>query len=104
MQVVRRKLAVAQPTVQYDNFMYEEGPDLEEDEAANYAKFLGRALNTLPAGGNKDSTIVEVSGAQKLELSISITHQVRAHHQHYVGGAIVTSSLYELNIIASHQM
>lgn len=77
VQVVRRKLAVAQPTVQYDGFMYEEGPDLDEDEVAGYAKFLGRPLNALPAGGIKDSSMVEVSDqAQKLELSIIVAHQV----------------------------
>ncbi|KAK9841453.1 hypothetical protein WJX74_006089 [Apatococcus lobatus] len=75
-RVVRRKLAVAQPTIQYDGFMYEEGPDLDEDEVADYAKFLGRPLHTLPAGGIKDSSVVEVSDqAQKLELSIIVTHQ-----------------------------
>ena len=68
---------MAQPTIQYDGFMYEEGPDLDEDEVADYAKFLGRTLNALPAGGIKDSSMVEVSDqAQKLELSIIVTHQV----------------------------
>ena len=86
MQVVRRKLAVAQPTIQYDGYMYEEGPDLEEDEVASNARFLGQALNTLPAGGIKDSSVVKVSDqAQELELIMVVTHQVRVQHQHYGG-------------------
>ncbi|KAK9866086.1 hypothetical protein WJX84_007709 [Apatococcus fuscideae] len=75
-KVVRRKLAVSQPTIISDNFMYEEGPDLDEDEVADNAQFLPRPLAALPSGGIKDSSLVKVSDqSQELELMLIVSHQ-----------------------------
>ncbi len=97
MQVVRKKLAVAQPTVMCEGFMYEEGPDLDEDEAEAFAAHLPKCLTDLPSGGIKDSSVVEVSDqSQQLSLSLLVTHQV--HHV----GCIRTPSCYSLGA-STHQ-
>ena len=81
-KVVRKKLAVAQPTVMCEAFMYEEGPDLDEDEVEGHAAHLPKILADLPSGGIKDSSVVEVSDqSQQLSLSLILTHQV---HQKYI--------------------
>ncbi len=89
MQVVRKELAVAQPTVicenlmYKENFMYEEDPGMDQDEIEDCASHLPKCLADLPSGGIKDGSIVEVSNrSQQLSFSLLVTHQVHQYAAH----------------------
>ena len=57
--------------------MYEEGPDLDADEAAESAAFRPVALAALPGGGIKNGAIVAVSDqAQAFEAQLVVSHRV----------------------------
>lgn len=48
LQVLKGSLSVHQPTIMCDDFVYEEGDDLDEDELAANAANLPKALQALP--------------------------------------------------------
>lgn len=75
-QVLKKRLALVSPTVSCDNFIYEEGPDLEADEAAESAAHRPTMLADLPGGGIRDGSIVHISDqAQAFDVQVIVTHQ-----------------------------
>jgi hypothetical protein len=75
--VLKKRLALVSPTLVADAFMYEEGPDLEADEAAESAAFRPVALAALPGGGIRNGAIVAVSDqAQAFEAQLVVSHRV----------------------------
>lgn len=48
LQVLKGSLSVHQPTIMCDDFVYEEGDDLDEEELAANAANLPKALQALP--------------------------------------------------------
>ncbi len=77
LQVLKERLALVSPTVVADAFMYEEGPDLDEDEAAESAAHRPTPLAALPGGGIRHGSIVAISDqAQAFEASLVISHRV----------------------------
>lgn len=76
-KVLKKRLALVSPTLVADAFMYEEGPDLEPDEAAESAAFRPVALAALPGGGIRNGAIVAVSDqAQAFEAQLVVSHRV----------------------------
>jgi hypothetical protein len=76
-QVLKKRLALVSPTLVADAFMYEEGPDLDPDEAAESAAFRPVALAALPGGGIRNGAIVAVSDqAQAFEAQLVVSHRV----------------------------
>ena len=47
-QVLKGRLSVHQPTIMCDDFVYEEGEDLDEDELQANAANLPKTLQALP--------------------------------------------------------
>ena len=75
--MLKKRLALVSPTLVADAFMYEEGPDLEPDEAAESAAFKTVALAALPGGGVRNGAIVAVSDqAQAFEAQLVVSHRV----------------------------
>ena len=75
--MLKKRLALVSPTLVADAFMYEEGPDLEADEAAESAAFRPVALAALPGGGIRNGAIVAVSDqAQAFEAQLVVSHRV----------------------------
>ena len=48
IQVLKGRLSVHQPTIMCDDFVYEEGEDLDEDELQANAANLPKTLQALP--------------------------------------------------------
>ena len=75
-RVLKKEMAFAHPTVMCDNFLYEEGDDLEEDEVEEYAKLLPKTIATLP-GSIAHNTRLEVTDqAQNLKVTVVLQQQV----------------------------
>lgn len=75
-KVLKGSLSVHQPTIMCDDFVYEEGDDLDEDELAANAANLPKALQALPGGGLKHGSIVQVDDqAQHFKVSLVVSHQ-----------------------------
>ncbi|KAF8066301.1 SAE2 [Scenedesmus sp. PABB004] len=76
-KVLKQRLAINVPNLQTEaGFWYEEGDDLEPDEAADSAAHLPKALAALPGGGLVGGTILSVTDqSQAVSLEIIITHQ-----------------------------
>lgn len=77
-QVLKKRLAMNEPSIMAGNFGYEEGADLEPDEVAANAKLLPTVLDELPGGGLKHGTIASVSDqAQDFTCQLVISHKVQ---------------------------
>jgi hypothetical protein len=75
--VLKQRLAFVHPMITYDNFMYEEGEDLDEDEVAENAAHLPTALADLPGGGIRHNSSVSVTDqVQDMKVTVVINHQV----------------------------
>lgn len=76
-QVLKKRLAMNEPTVMCDGFAYEEGADLEPDEVAANQKLLPVALDKLPGGGIKHGSIVSVNDqAQDFSCQLVVSNKV----------------------------
>jgi len=73
-EILKAKLSFAHPSVMIGgNILYEEGEDADEDLAALN---LAKPLCTLPAGGIKHETIIEIDDmSQELTLQVNVYHQ-----------------------------
>ena len=77
LQVLKKRLAMNEPTVMCGNFSYEEGADLEEDEVEANQKLLAIQLNRLPGGGITNGSIVMISDqAQDFSCQMVVSHKV----------------------------
>ena len=77
MQVLKKRLAMNEPSVMCGNLGYEEGADLEEDEVEANQKLLGIPLDQLPGGGITNGSIVMVSDqAQDFSCQLVVTFKV----------------------------
>ena len=77
LQVLKKRLAMNEPTVMCGNFSYEEGADLEEDEVEANQKLLAIQLNQLPGGGITNGSIVMISDqAQDFSCQMVVSHKV----------------------------
>lgn len=75
-KVLKGRLSVHQPTIICDGFVYEEGEDLDEEEVAANAANLPKTLQSLPGGGVRHGSIVQVDDqAQHFKVSIVVSHQ-----------------------------
>lgn len=83
MQVLKKKLALVEPTVRTDaGFEYEEGEGLDEDEVAANAAKLPIALAALPGGGLGQGVTAHVEDqVQEFKVAIEIVHKVRQLEQ-----------------------
>ncbi len=80
MQVLKKRLAMNEPTIMAGGFLYEEGEGLEPDEAAANAALLPRALAALPGGGLGHGVLAAVRDqSQDVTLQLVIEHQARPH-------------------------
>lgn len=76
-RVLKKEMAFSRPTVMCENFLYEEGDDLEEDEVEEYAKLLPKTIAQLP-GSIVHNTRLEVTDqAQNLKVTLVLQQQVR---------------------------
>lgn len=74
--VLKRRLAFNAPTLMADGFLYEEGDDLDDDEAAESAALLPRALRDLPGGGLAHNVRANARDhTQDLQIAIVIHHK-----------------------------
>lgn len=77
-RVLKKEMAFSHPTVMCENFLYEEGDDLDEDEVAEYAHLLPKTLAMLP-GSITHNTRLEVNDqAQNLKVTVVLQQQVRS--------------------------
>ena len=77
-QVLKKRLAMNEPSIMCGGFAYEEGADLEEDEVADNARLLPLPLDKLPGGGVIHGSILAVSDqAQDFSVQILVQHKVR---------------------------
>ena len=83
VQVLKKRLAMNEPTVMCGGFGYEEGADLEPDEVEANQKLLPIMLDQLPAGGIKHGAILSISDqAQDFSCQIVVSHKVEAQLKH----------------------
>ena len=75
--MLKRDLAMVEPTISSPGFQYEEGEGIEADELASMAAKLARPLRDLPGGGLGDGVCAEISDQmQVLNFQLLIKHQV----------------------------
>ena len=78
--VLKKRLAFVHPMVTLDNFLYEEGDDLDEDERAESAAHLPTALAALPGGGVRHGARVTVTDqTQDMTVTLVVQHEARRH-------------------------
>ncbi len=88
--MLKGALAIACPTIECGEFLYEEGEGLEDDEVAMYNSLLPRTLNALPGGGICSGSTVNVQDQlQNLDVQVMVQHVVRLW-----GGRFVYSGMY----------
>ena len=76
--MLKKRLAMNEPTIMAGGFLYEEGEGLEDDEAAANAALLLRPLAGLPGGGLGHGTLAVVRDqSQDVSLQLVIEHQAR---------------------------
>ena len=77
-QVLKKRLAMNEPTIMAGGFLYEEGEGLEDDEAAANAALLPRPLADLPGGGLGHGALAVLRDqSQDVSLQLVIEHQAR---------------------------
>ncbi len=77
LQVVKKRLAVNQPTLLCGDFMYEEGEGLEEDEVEAFAALLPKPLAALPGGGVQHNSVLMLSDqSQDFSVQLMVAHRV----------------------------
>lgn len=75
--MLKGALAIACPTLECGDFLYEEGEGLEEDEVELYSSLLPRTLDALPGGGLRSGSTVNVKDQlQNLDVQVVIQHAV----------------------------
>ena len=75
--MLKRDLALVEPTISSPGFQYEEGEGMEADELAAMAAKLAKPLRDLPGGGLGDGVCAEISDQmQALAFQLLIKHQV----------------------------
>ncbi|KAK9841863.1 hypothetical protein WJX81_007903 [Elliptochloris bilobata] len=75
-QVLKKRLAMNEPTIMACGFMYEEGEGLQDDEVAANAALLPRVLADLPGGGLGHGVLAVVRDqSQDVTLQLLIEHQ-----------------------------
>jgi hypothetical protein len=77
-RVLKKDMAFSHPTVMCDNFLYEEGDDLDEDEVDEYSKLLPKAIACLPGNIAHNSRLEVSDQTQSLKVTIVLQQQVRA--------------------------
>mmetsp|Transcript_10416 Transcript_10416/g.31372 ORF Transcript_10416/g.31372 Transcript_10416/m.31372 type:complete len:722 (+) Transcript_10416:235-2400(+) len=93
-QVLKKRLALLSPTVSCGNFIYEEGPDLDPDEAAESAAHRTTALAALPGGGIGHGAIVDVGDqAQSFDAQIIVTHRDEWDEEEHPEAFILTGEV-----------
>eukprot|EP00879_Flechtneria_rotunda_P009733 GHRR01010182.1.p1 GENE.GHRR01010182.1~~GHRR01010182.1.p1 ORF type:complete len:405 (+),score=133.43 GHRR01010182.1:2062-3276(+) len=93
-KVLKKRLAINIPSLNtLGGFWYEEGEDLEEDEAEASRILLPKTLASLPGGGLKHGTIVAVSDqSQAITVDLIITHQDVLDPEKHPDGFILEGS------------
>ncbi|TVU38184.1 hypothetical protein EJB05_11540 [Eragrostis curvula] len=75
-KVIKSKLGMNLPSVMIGStLIFEDGDDLEEDEAANYALNLDKVLAELPAPIVNDTKLTVDDFLQELKCSINVKHR-----------------------------
>ena len=76
-RVLKKKLSVNEPSIQFgETMLHEEGDGLEEDEIELYEGLGARALAALPGGGVAHGTILSISDySQNLDFELMVTHR-----------------------------
>jgi ubiquitin-like 1-activating enzyme E1 B len=89
--VLKKRLAMNEPSVMCGGLSYEEGADLDPEEVADNAKLLTLPLDQLPGGGIRHGSIVSVSDqAQDFNCQLVISHKVTTPpFLHTVGVGVV---------------
>ena len=78
-QVLKGQLALLEPTIDANDFLYDEGQGLEPDEVERQTARLGMPLQALPGGGLGHGTVADISDqSQALNFQLHISHQVGA--------------------------
>jgi hypothetical protein len=78
--VLKKRLAFVHPMITVDNFMYEEGDDLDEEEAAENEAHRPSPLAELPGGGIRHNAHVSVTDqVQDVAMTLVINHEVRRY-------------------------
>ncbi|KAL3140467.1 hypothetical protein ABBQ38_004726 [Trebouxia sp. C0009 RCD-2024] len=95
-KVLKGSLSVHQPTIMCDDFVYEEGDDLDEEELAANAANLPKALQALPGGGLKHGSIVQVDDqAQHFKVSLVVSHQEDLDEEEFPEGFKLSGAVPE---------
>ena len=77
LQVLKKRLAMNEPTVTSGGFRYEEGTDLEPDEVEENRRLLPMVLDRLPGSGIRHGSIVSLDDqAQEFSCQLVVSHQV----------------------------
>ncbi|DBA95757.1 hypothetical protein WJX77_000574 [Trebouxia sp. C0004] len=93
-KVLKGRLSVHQPTIMCDGFVYEEGDDLDEEELEANAANLPKTLHSLPGGGVKHGSIVQVDDqAQHFKVSLVVSHQEDLEEEEHPEGFKLAGSV-----------
>eukprot|EP00775_Hariotina_reticulata_P001221 gene1221-1560_t len=105
-KVLKQRLAINLPSLNTEGgFFYEEGDDLDEDEAEASRKLLPRTLAALPGGGLMHGSILAVGDqSQAINLDLIFSHQgggpvlvpvylALGHFAHYTAVALSNSTI-----------
>lgn len=76
--VLKARMAFNHPMIVADDFLYEEGDDLEEDEVEENARHLPCALSALPGGLEHNARLHVTDQTQNMKLTLVLQQAVRA--------------------------
>ena len=80
--MLKGQLAMLEPCVSSQGFLYEEGEGLEADELAENAARLAKPMADLPGGGLGNGACADISDqSQSLNFRLTISHQARRPSQ-----------------------
>jgi hypothetical protein len=85
--VLKKEMAFSHPTVMCENFLYEEGDDLDEDEVEEYAKLLPKTIASLPGNVSHNKRLDVTDQTQNLKVTLVLQQQVRGHRCFHACGA-----------------
>ena len=79
--VLKKRLSFLHPTITLQNFMYEEGDDLDDEEKEENEEHLPKTLAELPGGGvEHNARLVVTDVAQDMSITVIIQQQVCLKH------------------------
>lgn len=76
--VLKKRMAFNHPMIVADDFLYEEGDDLDDDEVEDNARHLPCVLAKLPGGLEHNARLHVTDQSQNMKLTLVLQQAVRA--------------------------